>query len=732
MPQQLTPLANALALCLGYGGSRETHADEKMFSDSYFSVDFSHQLTPYRDQGDGYIFDADSDGAQHTHTDHENVTRAIKAEECRCQGSRRIENLISGASNDFTVKPWGTLGFPTIVDEHTITYTSDPTDTVFNPYFENIAGKKVRISADIELVSGNGDLRLDVRSTIGAGTSGSVDITVDSTRRRYSALITVNATFTLGCSFGLRNGSTGIAGTVKVYDIQMELVEYQSNQNPSEYIGVGDGVLLNPERLQVVDTSANGAINADLEWISSAFAINTPGVLTNLSAYQTVYSSAYAKKNTLYQIIWTYTHTNNLLAVIGPSGTALPSGYLTPGDHSVYVRSGATTTARVISFVAGGVIGGQITNLKIVEVTDYGANVDGVKYSDLANGITMSGNIVVPGRGKRIQPSIRKGLLIEETRTQRIRAQNHHPTATTGISVAGLGAPAGSLSLVTDADWIDGQVFELDNSGGTAMEYVVVAAGIVTAGSADTISAWVKLDGGSGQLIDSAASATPLNFTNTKWERVSLTFTNASGGSTLALGVSAGQKLRFILMQQEKGTNPTSVIVSSTTADITRDADTLAYSAANYPGECTIIFEVEMTVTRTTFGTNRYLFVFDDGSLTMTSDDITLLISSAGIVLLMVYDGTSLTKMVSAGPNLLKKGRYKFAVRLFAGTGENCLFCNGVAYPLAIDGAGIPGAADIDVFHIGHFAGVGGLNNSLLHFRIDPPMTEAEALEASR
>lgn len=215
--------------------------------------------------------------------------------------------------------------------------------------------------------------------------------------------------------------------------------------------------------------------------------------------------------------------------------------------------------------------------------------VPGVGFARVGEGLAVE----VDGRWRRFASGAPRltgqGLLIEGQRTNKLATANAAPVDLTGVTRSGDAAAtlaveddaaalrAAGFGDLIDAGVMNGRVFRLDNRAGTT-------------------PAQVRFVGPVGELIDHAASVvwrgsgmarygTTQSFGTsealpTAYERRWKTATGLSTTSrTFGLEASPGAEVRFLLMQVEPGTHPTSAIVTRDAA-ATRGADVLTVDLA--------------------------------------------------------------------------------------------------------------------------------------------------------
>lgn len=228
--------------------------------------------------------------------------------------------------------------------------------------------------------------------------------------------------------------------------------------------------------------------------------------------------------------------------------------------------------------------------------------VPGVVFGRVGEGLAAEAD----GRWRRFATGAPRltglGLLIEGQRTNKLTVANAAPVDRTGVTRMGDAAAiltveddtaalrAAGFGDLIDAGVMNGQVFRLDNRAGTT-------------------AIQARCAGPVGELVDHAVSVvwrgaglarygTTQSFGASEalpatYERRWKTLGGFSGvGRTFGLEASPGAEVRFLLMQMEAGTHPTSPIITHGAA-ATRGADALTVDlaeAANWTmiGETTL------------------------------------------------------------------------------------------------------------------------------------------------
>ena len=177
-----------------------------------------------------------------THTDHEGVVRTVPAGCIRETGARMVRNIVPAASTseNFSLAGWAKSGTCTVTGTQQINLPAVNDLINTNATVPSIASAVIRVRC---LMSGSGTISIRASNNINQAIAQQV--TLSSTPTWYTALFSFNSTATT--NFGL-NPVCRLAGntatTVLLEATQYEIVNGQSNTNPSEY--VSSGVLAAP------------------------------------------------------------------------------------------------------------------------------------------------------------------------------------------------------------------------------------------------------------------------------------------------------------------------------------------------------------------------------------------------------------------------------------------------------------------------------------------------------
>jgi hypothetical protein len=173
-----------------------------------------------------------------TVTDFEGIIKTVKSGEARFEGARRVENLVTNAE---AFNSWGKQSI-TVDSNVEISPLGDMTADRVN--FQavvasglnsnNSAAGTYTVSVYAKIDTPGKSFRL---LTWGAadGYQYSPEITPTGTWTRYSYTVTITGL----SGFYIYNQASGIAGSVFFWGYQAELVNGQTNQNPSEYVSTG-------------------------------------------------------------------------------------------------------------------------------------------------------------------------------------------------------------------------------------------------------------------------------------------------------------------------------------------------------------------------------------------------------------------------------------------------------------------------------------------------------------
>lgn len=175
-----------------------------------------------------------------------------------------------------------------------------------------------------------------------------------------------------------------------------------------------------------------------------------------------------------------------------------------------------------------------------------------------------------------------KGLLVEAARTNKCTNFNANPTDLTNVGYGG--DPALVVSVVDDSAALaaaglggvctSGKVYKADNSLAAGGSFIAID-GLSGNTNVHVASAWARVTGGTA-TIEQAGGVGFVAFTNGAYELVSSTPLAApSSSGQLAMGISAGAVLYFVLNQYEESAHPTSTIPIAGAA-VTRTADAVS------------------------------------------------------------------------------------------------------------------------------------------------------------
>lgn len=157
--------------------------------------------------------------------DWENIIRIAVSNEPRFTGARRVQNLVSTKSEDWTNASWTkTIGTVTAT---TLTSTG-ANQTVLQTTSPSIGAAAVRLRVRMSRITGTGNIQL----TVDNGTTWTT-VTLTGSNQVFSIAQTTSA----NPVFGIRIVTSGDA--INADQIQLETTTGQSNTNPSEYVSVG-------------------------------------------------------------------------------------------------------------------------------------------------------------------------------------------------------------------------------------------------------------------------------------------------------------------------------------------------------------------------------------------------------------------------------------------------------------------------------------------------------------
>lgn len=328
------------------------------------------------------------------------------------------------------------------------------------------------------------------------------------------------------------------------------------------------------------------------------------------------------------------------------------------------------------------------------------------------------------------------GMEVDEGTTNKCTNYNAAPTDLTNVTKSG--DAAATLTVVDDtaaliaagfggliaAGKMNGKVYKLDNSAGTAAAFAAVS-GPTGNTNTHTISVVARTEGAAGSAVRyEAAVAVNIAITSTtRYARFSVTGTPGSSSDRMQIRAAPGSVVYFILNQLEEkayATNP--VIVAHASASRGNAAPVVTGLASLLTPPFTLVAVANLSAID---GVGRTLACLSDGT---SSNRIDLRRTTANTMQLVQIGGTlpSIPSFANkAGPRLLKSavrvqtdGSYAFAV-------------DGAALATGTGGTPPPGLAQLNT---GNLVGPSTwLNSPLLFVGIAPDLTDAQlqALTAS-
>jgi len=322
-----------------------------------FEAPLTNSLIPETAIASTYTFTRNDTDA--TVTDFEGLVKSVTADEARFVGARRIENLVVD-SEDFTNAGWTKTNTTAAADQLTATggnattldaYTASAGDYVF--------------SVDLKRVSGTGNIQI-------AADSGTyTTVTLTGTYQRFSVQQTVAAG---AKNTGIRIVTSG--DVINAKNAQLELVEGQANQNPSEYVSIGasDDHGSNQDGVKYFNTQNGNTVSSNVvtETTGSAIPAATlkgtliEGSSTNLVLRSEEFDNAYWSK---FKLILTANATTS------PSG--LTDAELIAHDDPTTAYSSASTTVT-------GLTGGQPYTLSLY-AKENGSNILSLEFRGTGN-----------------------------------------------------------------------------------------------------------------------------------------------------------------------------------------------------------------------------------------------------------------------------------------------------------------------------------------------------------
>lgn len=285
----------------------------------------------------------DSDGNRYV-LDHEDIWRAVKAEESRFLGARRVENLVPTDSEDLEGGDWSEVNTASILDTNTVSFPA-VNDFINLTLSSNavVAGEVVTTRVSM---SGTGTVSLRI-SRVGAGSAEATkaSVTLSSSTQVFS----ISHTF-LAVQSGFRldilrdTGDTATSVTVNNYQIQNKSGA-SDESTPDDYVSVG--VLSSPFHGANVDgvkyfNTVNGnsvASNVVTEATGAAISESTikglmvEGQATELTGYSADLTNAGGGA----------TVTANIVGIDGTPNT----GFTIDDDSAASILNGGQTVVAV-------------------------------------------------------------------------------------------------------------------------------------------------------------------------------------------------------------------------------------------------------------------------------------------------------------------------------------------------------------------------------------------------
>lgn len=716
--------------------------------DATFAVDLAQTLTPVLDAGNGYTYSRGEAGG--TITDWEPLVKDVGDDQVMIDGAREVVNRVS-ASDDLT--QWELINGATVT-KNQVTYAA-ANQSVFNVIYADaisFTGTDITISFDAQHVSGNAEFRVDVRSGAGTGTSTAVVITTTSTRKRYSVTFSPASGANPGLSAAFRSNAAGEASVINMWDIQVEDVTGQDNQNPSDYVSVGVGT---GDEL----ASGNAATSDDVDAITGWTAANGATLVsTSEDSNGTIYSikinatgtnggKAYLSLEALCTVGKMYELRFDAKSIagagngawqIGTSDTSAPIDNIirTLGNGDGWETSTYSFTYSIAHrwFVASEVNaendgGVYIDNFSVKEI-DHGTNVDGAKYFTTTNGNTVLDNVVQEAPGVPIPNSIVKGTGIWEARTNTQHFSEDFASWSVGGSFS-FGADGVAPNGETDADYATSTgtgstLFEGGESftAGQTMNASVFVKYIdhqwirLTLNQVGGFEEWFDIQtaggvvGGNGRNIGTGGSfiSAGIEAIGNGWLRIWITgiLNAADTTANIAIRMADGNGSNATVngasaylwgADRNIGAFITPYIPSTGAASsVTRPDTLLEYGVENYSATGSMLIEFYLPTNPT--GAARMLFVALDESLPTTTY-MRVFINSSGAPVFWIRDATGGVFLNMEDSGVLSTGPHKIALTWSPSSGTSTFFIDGVERDTLTADSGMTDTSPIDKLYIG-------------------------------
>ena len=343
-----------------------------------------------------------------TFEDFEGLIKTVESQEPRFQGARRVENLVANSQN-MSASTWqktaaGAGVAPVLLSGNT--FTCDPGGTTSSDYsgfsstIPAATGHKI---VSRFLVSASREISLRVWPGDAGDTPSQYTVgpTPQLITESYSNVASGGFYWRV---YGSLPGVNGLPVDVTMTEVQMEITDGQTNQNPSEYVstGVATGpeLVTNNTASQYTPYGNNTATNGAAGEVILTFVDNTEGPYYGLNTSLGGLSEN-PPTGATYVLTMDVKVTSGNGVVIRALGGATQNSAGIPPSPSFTTITLTTTVTSISKFYPVGMSTGDVVTIKnvSVKVAEHGANVDGVQYFNTLNANTVTSNVVTEAVG---------------------------------------------------------------------------------------------------------------------------------------------------------------------------------------------------------------------------------------------------------------------------------------------------------------------------------------------